>query len=76
MTEITAVTELLQYASYDQIVLTVCFLAVALSGAIMHFSAHLTGHSRREQTLSPTRTTRIRLARAAAQSDERRDKAA
>ncbi len=69
-------TELLQYASYDQIVLTVCFMAVALSGAIMHFSAHLTGQSHREQTVNSNATTRIRLSRTAAQTSERREKAA
>ena len=69
-------TELLQYASYDQIVLTVCFMAVALSGGIMHFSAHLAGQSRREQTVNANTTTRIGLARSAAQTAERHDKAA
>ncbi len=69
-------TELLQYASYDQIVLTVCFMAVALSGAIMHFSVHLTGEARREPTVSSNATARIRLSRAAAQTNQRREKAA
>ena len=45
--------EILRTVSDDQIALVICFIAVAISGLIMHFSIHvgrLTGRVRLHQT--------------------------
>jgi hypothetical protein len=57
----TAVTELLQQASDDQLVLAFCFGALVVSAAVMHFSFYLGRLSRSGDASERGGASRFRL---------------
>ncbi len=59
--EMLTVTDLLQNATYYQIVLSICFAAVVVTGSMMHLSAHVGNMTRGKRLGSDERTQRLKL---------------
>mgnify|MGYP007073242688 CR=1 FL=1 len=59
--EMLTVTDLLHNATYDQIVLSLCFAAVVVTGSMMHLSAHIGNVTRGRRTGGNERTQRLKL---------------
>lgn len=55
------VTDLLQNATYDQIVLSLCFAAVVVTGSMMHLSAHIGNITRGRRLGADERSQRLKL---------------
>lgn len=55
------VTDLLQNATYDQIVLSLCFAAVVVTGSMMHLSAHIGNVTRGRRLGADDRSQRLKL---------------
>jgi len=72
------VTDLLQNATYDQIVLSLCFGAVVVSGTMMHLSAHLGNRTRarRVDAVENGRAKHLKLQPAPETESATREKAA
>lgn len=70
------VTDLLQNASYDQIVLSICAAAVAVTGMLMHLTCHLGDVSRRKRANVAERARHLRIEQPADVETPAREKAA
>jgi len=66
------VSELLQNASYDQIVLSICVAAVVVTGALMHLTFHIGNVNRQRRTESTRRNRPIKLSRSAEGIDHKK----
>ena len=70
------VTDLLHNATYDQIVLGICFAAVVVSGSMMHLSAHVGNIARGRRTSGPESAQRLKMHPVADTEAPAREKAA